>query len=546
MNRGARLATSTWTLAIVVAIAAVLLTLAYTLQYATLNQATYLLDPMQRAMPELFRRDWFVSETPAYLPVSGWLVQWLFVLDSEGATSIVIAHVVVTLATYGAIYALVTAATGGGLRAFLLVASFATVTKVISMGGSYLLVGYFQPSSLATLGWIVGMAALARDRYLLCGVAVALAGALHANFLVLGVGLFALSALARRDLTRADWAKLMVPQLVVLAVFAPSLLAASGPSEEAVEILKTFHAPIHYSPPKLMGWIRNLIGWQIGAAAALYLLETSKPARVLWRFSLVAFAIVVLSTLVIRFTPFESLTQVRWSRIAPFGQLACQVLIACALVRQAMTPRTLTIRTRIIVGLALLVPLLATGWYVPRLTPWPMIAAGAALMLLAVGPWPRIARAAVGLLAVVALAHALWKSPRGPGLSMDPNASADEIALGQWVQANTPTDALFLTPPNEYKFRLLARRSIIVDAKSAPLRPDLLVKWRDRLRAMVQFPDAATFQAVEARFAELTAAQLRDVARLFGAEYIVVNVPTQFPDPPLYRNDAFAIYRAGP
>src|SRR5688500_11938629 len=143
---------------VVVASIALVLTLAYAAPFGSVNQATYLLDPLQRAMPELFARDWFVTETPSYMPVFGWLAQWLFAIDPDGAAAVVAAHVVISIATYLAIYMLV-AALHGGARTFAIAAAFITLTKGVSMGGSYLLPGYLQPSSLATLGWIIAIAA---------------------------------------------------------------------------------------------------------------------------------------------------------------------------------------------------------------------------------------------------------------------------------------------------------------------------------------------------------------------------------------------------
>ncbi len=532
--------TRRWELA-AVALAALLLTLLYLSPYATTNQATYLLDPLHRAMPELFHRDWFVSDTPPYLPVFGWLAQWLYVVDAEGQVAFAIAHVVVMLASYAAIYALVRAVRGGW-REFLIVASFVTVTKGISMGGSYLLVGYLQPSSLATVGWLVAMAALATDRYLLCGIAAAAGGALHANFLVLGIGLFTLAAFARRDVSLRDHAKILGPQLAVLACFAPSLFGAAGVDDKALWILTHFHAPVHYAPGRLIRWIPPLAAWQLGAAAGLYLLEGIKPARVLWRFSLVAFGIVAGSALAIRFAGLESLTQVRWSRIGPFGELACKVLIAAALVRHATAPRALSMRARVLVALGLLAPMIETGRHLVALVPWPAIAVGSVLVLLVLVP--RVARVAVTALAVVSLAFALWASPRGDGLRNATNAPDEEIALARWVRETTPVDALFLAPPSEYRFRLLARRAMVLDTKSPPLRPDLLVEWYRRLCAMTLYPDAPTFEAVEKKYDELTAEQLQQVAHQFGADYIVVNAPTVFPDPPLFGNAAYRVYRA--
>ena len=528
-----------WQLTAVTA-AAVLLALAFTVPYGSTNQATYLLDPLVRAMPELFHRDWFVHDTPPYLPVFGWLAKWLYVVDPEGPVAVAAAHVVLAIASYAAIYWLVTAI-GGDWRAFVAVAAFVTVTKGISMGGSYLLVGYLQPSELATVGWIVAMAALVRDRFLACGIAAAIAGVFHANYLVLGVGLFTLAALARRDLGWREHAKILVPQLVVLAAFLPSLLGAAGVSDRALWILTHFHAPVHYAPRRLTGWLPPLVAWQIGGYAALVLLEHAKPARVLWRFSLACFVVVAGSALVIRYTPFESLTQVRWSRIGPFGQLACQVLMAAALVREASSPRARSLRARGLLGLGLLVPIVETGKHVNALFPWLATSIAAALIVLALVP--RTARAATYGLAIAALGFALWTGPRGEGLTTQINATDDELALAHWARTQTPDDALFLAPPGAYRFRLLARRAVVADTKSPPLRPDLLVQWYQRLCEMTRYPEAPTFEAVEQRYGEMSAAQLEDVAREFGADYIVVEAQTAFARPPVFASAQYRVYR---
>ena len=187
---------TTW---LVGAALAVLLTLAFTVPFGAVNQATYLLDPLHRALPELFRRDWFVSETPPYQPAFGWLVQWLFRIDPEGPVALIATHLAITIATFAALAWLVTAVSSAWQT--LAIVAAAAVTLGISMGGSYLLAGYFQPSSLATLGWIIAMAALVRRRYLIAGLALALGGITHVNFLVLGIGLFPLVALP----CRATW-----------------------------------------------------------------------------------------------------------------------------------------------------------------------------------------------------------------------------------------------------------------------------------------------------------------------------------------------------
>jgi hypothetical protein len=518
------------------------LTLAYVLAYGTQNQATYLLDPLHRAMPELFRRDWFVSGTPPYLPVFGWLAQWLYVIDPEGVVAFVTAHIVITLASWAAVYWLVRAV-GAGVRTFVIVASFAALTMNVSMGGSYLITGYFQPSSLAALGWLVAIAALVRDRFVLCGIAAALAGLLHANFLVLGIGLFGLASLARRDLGWRELAFVMVPQLVVLACFLPQLLAAAGPSKHAVWILTHFHAPVHYDPVRMIGWIKDVVGWQVGAFAGLYLIGDNKAARTLWRFSLVAAVIVTLSALVVQLAPLEWLVQVRWSRIAPFGQLACVVLIVAGIGEQVRNPRDLSTRQRILVGLGLVAPLYVVSYHIRVLAPLVAFHVAALTCVLVLSPWPRIARSAFTVLAVAAFTFALWRSPRGEGLRQREAAPPKERELAAWARTQTPTDALFVTPPGVSYFRLLARRAVIVDSKSPPLRPDLLEQWHARLSDVVLDPDPRTFQAAAASYAKLSPAQLEQVAHKYDADYIVVRGHAPFAAPPVFDNGVFAVYR---
>ncbi|HEX8114363.1 MAG TPA: hypothetical protein VF516_41820, partial [Kofleriaceae bacterium] len=323
---------------LIVAAVAAVLSLASTAPYGILNQATYLLDPLHRAFPELFHRDWLITEAPPYLPSFGWLARWLYAADPDGAVAMLVANFAVTFATYVALDWLVTAVCPSR-RGFVLVASFVTVTMGRALGGSYLLAGYLQPSAPATLGWIVAMAALVRGRYRTCGVALAVAGAMHINFLVLGIGLFTLGAIARRGARLVDLAGLLVPQLVVLAWLLPGLVASAGPGDDALRILVQFHAPGHYLGRRLISWVPGLVGWQLAGFAALPPAGARSPALVaLWRFSLASCVIAVAAAFVVHVPAFEWLTQAFWPRIAPFGQLGCQVLIAAALVRQGTAP----------------------------------------------------------------------------------------------------------------------------------------------------------------------------------------------------------------
>lgn len=526
-----------------VAAVAAVLTLASTARYGILNQATYLLDPLHRAFPELFHRDWLITEAPPYLPSFGWLARWLYAVDPDGPVAMLTAHFAVMFATYLALDWLVTAVCPGR-RGFVLVASFATVTMGRALGGSYLLAGYLQPSAPATLGWIVAMAALVRGRYRTCGIALAVAGAMHINFLVLGIGLFTLGAIARRDARLADLAGLLVPQLAVLAWLLPGLVASAGPGDDALRILVHFHAPGHYLGRRLISWVPGLICWQLAGFAALPPAGArSRELVALWRFSLASCVIVVAAAFVVHVPAFEWLTQAFWPRIAPFGQLGCQVLIAAALVRQGSAPALSVARRAWIAG-AIALALALNGKFLHTPLPVTALAIVATAAVFAVPV--RFAGRACAALAALALVAALWASPRGAGLTTVPAADPQELALYRWVREATPIDALFVAPPSLSLFRLLARRAIIADTKSPPLQPALMVRWYHRLCAMVEREDVETHEEVERLWDRLTPDQLARVARTFHADYIVVWATTRLPGAPVYANARFAVYAVAP
>ena len=522
-----------------IAAIALLLALAFTAPYGTLNQATYLLDPLRRALPELYRHDWFMG-TPPYLPVFGWVAEGLYRIDPEGPAAVLAAHVVVTLATYAGLRARV-ATIDEDVRTFAIVAGMLAVTMGRAMGGNYVLAGYLQPSALATVGWLFAMALLARRRYLACGIALALGGLFHANFLVLGIGLFTLTALIGREARLRDHALLLAPQLVVLAAFLPQLVAAAGPGADAVRILVEFHAPGHYAGARLVQGIPELVAWQLAALAALRLTaEPTREMRVLWRFGLASLAVCVATAVLVLVPAFASLTQVRWSRIAPFGQLACQVVVAGALIRHALAPVALSRLRRGLVVLALLAAVVLTARSLHASLAATLIAAAGTALVLA----PRLpaARPLTTALAALAVIGALWASPRGRGLTLEPEGGEVEHSLEAWARAKTPVDAVFLVPPYLQRFRLLARRAIVADTKSPPLAPDLLVAWYARLCALVEAATAKTHEQVEAAYEHLDAQALERVAHHFHADYIVANRALQLPGERVFENAEYAVY----
>ncbi len=520
-----RLEDRRWLIAATVIAIAVVLSIAYASCFATKTQLTYLVEPLRLAHPELYRNDWLVTHTTAYHPVFAWLAAWLFRLDDDGAVAFFIAQLVVSVATYVAVYyAVTTVVSRGALALFAVLAAWLALTEGRALAGSYLWSGYLQPSSLATLGWLIALVAWLRGRTFVAGIALACAGALHVNFLVLGVGLFAAAELATHPLDWRRVATLVVPQLLVLVWFVPELTASANDPDLALRILEKFHAPGHYDPYRVTFSALSLVGWLIAAWAALPLARPLARATVLdrlWRFAWVASAICLVTGAVIWIPSTLGLTRLFVWRTGPFAQLACQLVAAVAMIAVIEQPARLRLvpRWRRIALAAAIVAIVAQRHIVPPREAY-IVLGLASLVVIAARALPAAVRDYVPIALAVASCAIAVGHRRAALCAPRIAAAVDPVTL--WARRSTAVDALFLTPPGFGRFRLLARRALVADTWSPPLIPDELVAWYRRLCRVVDVPDAATHEEVEHRWADVPGPRRLAIARSFGADYLVV------------------------
>jgi hypothetical protein len=157
---------------------------------------------------------------------------------------------------------------------------------------------------------------------------------------------------------------------------------------------------------------------------------------------------------------------------------------------------------------------------------------GLAFVPLAVGFVDRFIKHRQGLygMAILAFASLLaWNwSPANFGILI----IRDDPAMARlcaWVRIETPVDALFLVPPDDERFRLAARRAIVVNYKGVPQLARELPQWRDRLESVLNLKDLRTLprpmpetlSAMRQRYDELPAGMLIHAAQKWGARYIV-------------------------
>lgn len=203
---------------------------------------------------------------------------------------------------------------------------------------------------------------------------------------------------------------------------------------------------------------------------------------------------------------------------------------------------------------------------------------GAALTLgcLAAPPWLSLLPASVVVVTLLALyrGRLLWTQAVVAGAAMlitvaswktldfvpigfsmqfhrpPPGVEADWVDVQRWARANTPTNALFLTPAQQHGFRVHSQRAIVGEWRdgtqlffsAAFARP-----WWQRMEALQPglriAPDARRLLVQGRSLSQLDDATLLDLAARFDADYIVVAADPPRRLVPTYHNRQWAIYR---
>ena len=133
-------------------------------------------------------------------------------------------------------------------------------------------------------------------------------------------------------------------------------------------------------------------------------------------------------------------------------------------------------------------------------------------------------------------------------VGFDPTPEYKSIC--DYAREHTPADAIFLVPPEEQEFRLLARRAIVINFKGVAQLSSELGEWRDRLCRVLDIPSLSVlphhfdqvFDAMAKRYAELPPDHLRKVAGEYHARYIVTTHPFPAPAVADFESGRFHLY----
>lgn len=529
------------------------------------NQATYLPHALNHLRPDFLTYDWLVQETTPYHTRFEWIVWLTYALGSVAWWSAILNVVLVTAGMFVIYRIALTYTRQWGVVAFFIVLLFVMIDRTQTVGMSYLFGEGLQPSAVASVAWLASILWFLSGRIQLSGVFLALGGLFHANFLILGIGIFSLAHLALgRDALFRRLAGQLIPSILILSFDLPLILAMSSGdgSAAARTIFQQIRAPHHYVPETYLMDFWAWSGWMlVGLGAALTIDVRSVRLSTLALLGSIAASVIgvtLLTTLV--FVP--TISQLYIWRLAPFGVIISQVAVASFAVR--VTGGTLSLFDRHNPAPRALVALgsvLVLRGYLHnyQILSYPiMTVLGLSVLTVGLAMLMKYKPSAVGIsvsifaMAAVGLLFSYLPSRVSAAYSRSTLFSAQALGEGgtlyQWAQ-RSPINSSFLIPPELEEFRLFGARAIVVDWKSTPIKPNELIAWHQRVEEVAGRKVGNKDDAVEG-YRNQSLSQLRKTARHFGADYIVIDLKHHIAEiggeRPLFTSDRYAVYPTMP
>jgi hypothetical protein len=160
-------------------------------------------------------------------------------------------------------------------------------------------------------------------------------------------------------------------------------------------------------------------------------------------------------------------------------------------------------------------------------------------------PWAAWGLAAALMLTGWHVSMTTWHRLRDPIPPADRQMRdyAGWVDACNWVAANTPPEALFLTPRRAHSFKWRTGRPEVVTRKDIPQDAASIVEWFNRLRTVYYQFDPSEGGLVFAKsLGHLGTDHVRQVARQYGARYVLTDRREPLSLPVVYWNDEYVVY----
>lgn len=374
-----------WSDALALCIGSVLLLCVYGYQYGRSNHGVYLLDAMHKADPTLLARDWYTVETFQYHAFFGWITAALMKLGIA-QSGFLVAYLTLVVLMQLAWLRLVQQL-GGDRRTYLV----AVLAYLLSAGGTglgmyqFLQDGCLVPSNIANVALLWAIVFWIRDRRLMSGICVGIAGLFHLNHAIVGPLLWMIlvgwdelrwrgidqsllsaagqdePATRMEEITRREHRSARIRRLILASACAllPSAinvliaaklklgLASAMSMSEWLDLYVRFRHPHHYDPRSWPWSLWLCFLWPI--IPAVYAFRTvmrdprTAPLRRAWKEWLkivLIFLAILCAALIFAgiFFVSETLVQMSLYRFSIYPHLLCCTAAAWLVCQRLLTP----------------------------------------------------------------------------------------------------------------------------------------------------------------------------------------------------------------
>jgi hypothetical protein len=116
------------------------------------------------------------------------------------------------------------------------------------------------------------------------------------------------------------------------------------------------------------------------------------------------------------------------------------------------------------------------------------------------------------------------------------------VDVCDWIAANTPPDALFLTPRLNQSFKWRTGRPEVVNRKDIPQDARSMLTWYARVKDIYYTPLGPIEQSLDS-IGTLGTKRVEELAKKYHAKYVLMDRGELLSLPAVYRNEEYVVYR---